>query len=62
MTAEKYEAPKAIRLDDSDHAYAACGTNGSTDGPVNVGYRVDGFDGICVTGKAASGGCYAGVG
>jgi len=55
---EKYEAPKAIRLDDRDRAYGACET-GST--PVK-GYRVKNFDGVCVTGKSATDGCYAGVG
>jgi hypothetical protein len=56
----KYEAPQAIRLTDADRAFGACST-GSTPTP-NEGYRVNGYDGACVTGKSATGGCYAGVG
>jgi len=55
---EKYEAPKAVRLNDSDRAFGQC-EQGSLP---NVGYRVHGFEGVCVTGKSATGGCYAGVG
>ena len=55
---KKYEAPKAVRLNDSDRAFGDCNA-GSL--PVR-GYRVNGFEGVCVTGKTATGGCYAGVG
>jgi len=64
-----YEVPMAVRLTDSDRAFGAC-TTGSTPTTVcltgtagsAVGYRVRGFDGVCVTGKSATDGCYAGVG
>jgi hypothetical protein len=55
---DDYEPPQAIHLNDSDRAYGECG-GGSTP---NVGYRENGFEGICVTGKSASEGCYAGIG
>jgi len=54
---QKYEPPQAVYLNDSDRAYGAC-PYGST----ATGYRVDHFEGVCVTGKAATDGCYAGVG
>ena len=56
---EEYEAPQAIRLDESDRAYGACLTGSLV--PTDVGYRVHEFEGVCVTGKSASGGCHAGV-
>jgi hypothetical protein len=59
-TPEPYESPQAIHLTDKDRAFGACDQTGST--PTPVGYRVNGFEGVCVTGKAASSGCYAGVG
>jgi hypothetical protein len=65
---EDYEAPQAIRLNDEDRAYGACGpgstaaTPCSTGNAVPTGYRVNGFNGVCVTGKSASDGCYAGIG
>ncbi len=55
---DEYEPPQAVRLTDSDRAFGAC-TAGSVDNP---GYRVNEWEGVCVTGKAASSGCYAGVG
>ena len=57
---EKYEAPQAIHLNDADRAYGQC-IGGSTPIPAN-GYREHGFEGVCVTGKDAQSGCYAGVG
>ena len=56
----KYEAPQAIRLNDADRAFGACGL-GSTPTDNTNGYRVNGYDGVCVTGKSATGGCYAGA-
>ncbi|MCX6841760.1 MAG: hypothetical protein NTX53_05715 [candidate division WOR-3 bacterium] len=65
---DEYEPPQAIHLNDSDRAYGACSPSGSTpgvcatgSGGTDVGYRVYGFEGICVTGKSATGGCYAGA-
>jgi hypothetical protein len=55
---DEYEAPQAIRLTDTDRAFGQCG-GGST---LVVGYRVNNFEGVCVTGKSATDGCYAGVG
>jgi hypothetical protein len=54
---DEYEAPKAIRLNDADRAFGTCSDNGST---VAVGYRVNDFDGVCVTGKSANSGCHTG--
>ena len=54
---DEYEPPQAVRLTDSDRAFGDC-VAGST----AVGYRVNDFGGVCVTGKSASSGCYAGVG
>jgi len=48
---EEYEAPQAIRLNDTDRAYGAC-SPGSTP-TLKVGYRVNHFDGGCVAGAAA---------
>ena len=31
-------------------------------GSTAPGYRVNGNDGVCITGKDANGGCYAGIG
>jgi hypothetical protein len=58
---DKYEAPQAIRLTDADRAFGAC-ESGSTPSSNDNGYRVNRFDGVCVTGKSATEGCYAGVG
>ena len=55
---EEYESPQAIHLTDRDRAFGAC-SDGSTP---NVGYRVHGYHGVCVTGKDANSGCYAGIG
>ncbi len=55
---DKYEAPQAIHLTDSDRAYGACETNGSTP---DTAYRAHDIEGICVTGKSALSGCYAGA-
>ena len=57
---EHYEAPKAIRLDDTERAYGAC-EPGSTPVLEEACYRGNGFAGDCVTGKSASGGCHAGM-
>lgn len=54
-----YEAPEAIHLNDKDRAFGQC-EGGSTPTPAN-GYRENAYDGICVTGKSAIEGCYAGV-
>jgi|GEM_PF-1143584 len=54
----EYEAPEAVRLRDKDRAFGAC-DSGST--PYAVGYRVHEFEGVCVTGKSATEGCYAGL-
>jgi hypothetical protein len=64
---DDYEPPQAIHLNDSDRAYGAClsgskpGVCATGNGGVAVGYRVYGFDGICVTGKSATDGCNAGA-
>ena len=55
---EEYESPQAIHLTDKDRAFGQC-TAGSI---YNVGYRVNEYEGVCVTGKDANGGCYAGIG
>jgi len=55
---DDYEPPQAVHLNDSDRAYGACSPSGSTPG---VGYRVNEFEGICVTGKSATDGCHAGA-
>ena len=62
-TPQKYEPPQAVYLNDSDRAYGLC-NSGSTYLGINVGcYRGDGLPvGVCVTGKSATAGCYAGVG
>jgi len=65
---EPYEPPMVIRLSDMANACGGCHggsavavcTDGS--GGHKVGYRQNGFSGICVTGKAATEGCNAGVG
>jgi len=54
---EEYESPQAIHLTDKDRAFGDCGT-----GSTAVGYRVHEYPGVCVTGKSATSGCYAGVG
>jgi hypothetical protein len=54
---DEYEAPQAIRLNDSDRAYGLCAV-GSTPG---MAYRAHDIQGTCVTGKSAGGGCYAGA-
>jgi hypothetical protein len=66
---EKFEAPLAIRLDDSDRTYGGCNSDSMAKGHCSsggsvapVGYRVHDYTGACVTGKAATDGCYAGVG
>ncbi len=59
-TTEEYESPQAIHLTDKDRAFGQC-TDGSTELGEH-GYRVYGSDGVCVTGKDANGGCYAGIG
>jgi hypothetical protein len=56
MKKQKYEPPLAIRLNNSDRAFGAC-----TEGSTPAGYRVNGFEGVCVTGKSASDGCHAGA-
>ena len=56
---EEYEAPQAVRLNDTDRAYGAC-SPGSTP-TLKVGYRVNHFDGVCVTGKSPTSGCVAGA-
>jgi hypothetical protein len=56
----KYETPQAIRLTDADRAYGAC-DQGSTPSPNTNGYRAHDYTGVCVTGKSATGGCYAGA-
>ena len=55
---QKYEPPQAVYLNDSDRAYGGCEGTGST--PAR--YRVNDYEGVCVTGKSAGEGCYAGVG
>jgi hypothetical protein len=64
---EKYEPPLAVRLTEADRAFGTCGTgsnasppNPCTTGTSPVGYRVNGIEGVCVTGKSAGSGCYAG--
>ena len=54
---EKYEPPQAVHLTEADRAFGLC-----TPGSMAVGYRVDDYPGVCVTGKSAAGGCYTGVG
>lgn len=54
---DKYEPPQAVHLTDSDRAFGDCAP-----GSIAVGYRVNDFGGVCVTGKSATGGCYAGPG
>ncbi len=54
---KKYEPPQAIYLTDSDRAYGDCGP-----GSTAAGYRVNDFDGTCVTGKSPSFGCHSGAG
>jgi hypothetical protein len=57
---DEYEAPQAIRLNDTDRAFGNCDSGSLASGP--VGYRVNNFEGVCVTGKAATMGCHAGIG
>jgi hypothetical protein len=52
---DKYEPPQAVRLTNADRAFGECGGGSSP-----VGYRVNDYPGVCVTGKSATGGCYAG--
>jgi len=52
-----YEPPQAVRLTGADRAFGTC-TTGSI---FNVGYRVNDHPGVCVTGKSATSGCYAGA-
>jgi len=63
-TPQKYEPPQAVYLNDSDRAYGGACTTGSVFLGTNVGcYRGNELPaGVCVTGKAATDGCYAGVG
>ena len=56
---DEYEPPQAERLNDTDRAYGAC-SSGSTP-TLKLGYRVNHFDGVCVTGKSATHGCRAGA-
>jgi hypothetical protein len=65
---ERYEPPQAISLNQVPAGQSRCHdgsavvvcTSGS--GGHGVGYREHGFGGVCVTGKSASDGCYAGSG
>jgi hypothetical protein len=66
---DKYEPPQAVRLTPADRAFGSCATGSnapppgcSPGGTPDVGYRVNGFEGACVTGKSAGNGCYAGPG
>lgn len=52
-----YEPPQAVHLTDSDRAFGTC-----SEGSAAVGYRVNDFPGVCVTGKSAAEGCYTGIG
>jgi hypothetical protein len=57
--ADKYEAPQAVRLDDTGRASGLC-TRGSTPTFGAACYRGNGFEGNCITGKAAGDECQAG--
>ncbi|MCX6841758.1 MAG: hypothetical protein NTX53_05705 [candidate division WOR-3 bacterium] len=57
---DEYEAPQAIHTERSGPSIRGLYTRQHADAP-NVGYRVNEFEGICVTGKSATDGCHMGI-